>query len=321
MVNSIVWMGNTRDPAPVWCDISTKLIIGMSVGLTASALCINRRLYSIATIQSVSDDRAARRRRVMIDLFLGIGLPIIVMALSYIVQDHRYDINEDLGCWPVTYPTLLAIPLVLTWPLFIGIATFIYASLSIRAFLKSRHQFNQFLSRSNSGINMSRYIRMMGLSSIEMLLTVPLNIYIIYLNLTTPQIPWVSWAFTHQHFSVVNKYTMDEIKMVPLAYRVLMINQWLLPTGGPLFFLWFGLGGEAIHEYKRVFYTLVSPFGIKPREKSKAVPQASWTDRIAPVHSSSDRDEPMYPSLPDLNNMEITEEKRSQDIEASGSKV
>ncbi|KAG9123134.1 a-factor receptor [Ceratobasidium sp. 392] len=162
----------------------------------------------------------------------------------------------------------------------------------------------------------------MGLASVEMLLTVPLNIYIIYLNLTTPQIPWVSWAYTHYNFSRVNMYPIDVIKATPLAYRVLMINQWLLPTGGPLFFLWFGLGGEAVYEYKRFFYMLVSPLGIKPKLKSEgSVPQAGWTNRLTPTYSSSDHDGVACPSLPDLNNMDITEEKRRNDIEASGSRV
>ena len=50
-VNSIVWRGNLGNPAPVWCDISTKLAIGLGVALPAASLCINRRLYNIATMK------------------------------------------------------------------------------------------------------------------------------------------------------------------------------------------------------------------------------------------------------------------------------
>ncbi|KAG8742908.1 a-factor receptor [Ceratobasidium sp. 414] len=240
--------------------------------------------------------------------------------MNYIVQDHRYDIFEDLGCWPVTYPTLLAIPLVMIWPIIIGTGTFIYASLSIRAFIKTRHQFKRVLSDSNTGINMSRYLRMMGLSSVEMLLTVPLNIYILYLNLTTPQIPWVSWEYTHLKFSRVYRYPTAYTKNFTLVYRVLMLNQWLLPAGGFLFFLWFGLGGEAVDEYKRFFFMLVSPFGIKPKS-GDSVPRVGWTNKLTSTCSSNDRDRVTYPSLPDLDNIEITEEKRNDDVEASGSKA
>ena len=82
-VNSIIWKGNTEDVAPVWCDIgkpftthhdiisfsfildrhvsssyeATKFVIGAGVGIPASSLCINRRLYRIASIQSVGITR------------------------------------------------------------------------------------------------------------------------------------------------------------------------------------------------------------------------------------------------------------------------
>lgn len=53
-VNSIVWRGNMANPSPIWCDISTKLAIGISIAYPACALCINRRLYNIATSRHVS---------------------------------------------------------------------------------------------------------------------------------------------------------------------------------------------------------------------------------------------------------------------------
>lgn len=67
LVNSVVWAGNIENPAPVWCDVceysasclgvfylvlighkATRIIIGASVGIPASALCINIRLFKIA---------------------------------------------------------------------------------------------------------------------------------------------------------------------------------------------------------------------------------------------------------------------------------
>ena len=68
-VNSVVWNGTAENVAPVWCDIcksciipissmsntetriATKFIIGAGVGIPAASLCINRRLYQIATVQ------------------------------------------------------------------------------------------------------------------------------------------------------------------------------------------------------------------------------------------------------------------------------
>jgi pheromone a factor receptor len=43
------------------------------------------------------------------------------MALQYIVQGHRFDIFEDVGCRPFTFNTPLAYPLVIFVPLVIGL--------------------------------------------------------------------------------------------------------------------------------------------------------------------------------------------------------
>lgn len=73
-INSLVWAGNLFNNIPVWCDIcsyfpplyiivrvltfhillATKFLLGAGVGIVASALCISRRLYSIASVQSVA---------------------------------------------------------------------------------------------------------------------------------------------------------------------------------------------------------------------------------------------------------------------------
>ncbi|OAX30669.1 fungal pheromone STE3G-protein-coupled receptor, partial [Rhizopogon vinicolor AM-OR11-026] len=76
-VNSIIWRNNALNVAPVWCDISTKLLIGASIGIPASAMCISRRLYKIAVIKTVSVTREDKRRAVIVDLCISIGIPVI----------------------------------------------------------------------------------------------------------------------------------------------------------------------------------------------------------------------------------------------------
>lgn len=66
-----------------------KLQAGLAPGLTAASLCINRRLASIAMSRAVSATRNKKRIDLAIDLSLGLGLPLILMGLSYIVQMHR----------------------------------------------------------------------------------------------------------------------------------------------------------------------------------------------------------------------------------------
>lgn len=53
-VDAIIWNGNLSNPAPIWCDISTKIQLGVSIALPAVSLCINRRLFNIATMKYAS---------------------------------------------------------------------------------------------------------------------------------------------------------------------------------------------------------------------------------------------------------------------------
>jgi pheromone a factor receptor len=120
-------------------------MVGSSVAIPAASLCINRRLYQIASVQSVTKTRAERRRDVIIDLAIGVGLPILGMILrechrtdsseivadlrsDTVVQSYRFIIIEEVGCFPFTWNTPLAYPLYLAWPVIIGLVSASYCS-------------------------------------------------------------------------------------------------------------------------------------------------------------------------------------------------
>jgi hypothetical protein len=88
---------------------------------------------------------AMRYRAVLIDLAIGVGIPILVMILrtftndihtlsfthlhhqtELIVQGHRFNIYEQIGCFPMTYNTKAAYPLVFAWPTIIGSISAVY---------------------------------------------------------------------------------------------------------------------------------------------------------------------------------------------------
>jgi len=95
-INSIVWNKNMINRVPVYCDIcksldlpslensltlrhpkATRIQAALNVAVPASSLCINRRLYKIATMKSVVFTSSEKRRAVMYDLLIGVGLPIL----------------------------------------------------------------------------------------------------------------------------------------------------------------------------------------------------------------------------------------------------
>ena len=49
----------------------------INVALPACSLCINRRLYKIATMKAVVFTTSEKRRAIIYDLLIGIGIPIL----------------------------------------------------------------------------------------------------------------------------------------------------------------------------------------------------------------------------------------------------
>lgn len=82
----------------------------------------------------------------MIDLLIGLGIPVLQMILrmlllasrfpslpflsapEFVVQGHRYDIWEDVGCYPTTVNTPPAYPLSFVWGPVIGLISAVYCS-------------------------------------------------------------------------------------------------------------------------------------------------------------------------------------------------
>ena len=57
-INSVVWNGNVVNRAPVYCDITTKILVGASVAVPAGILCISRRLYHAIGIKAITRTRS-----------------------------------------------------------------------------------------------------------------------------------------------------------------------------------------------------------------------------------------------------------------------
>ncbi|KAH7911855.1 pheromone A receptor-domain-containing protein [Hygrophoropsis aurantiaca] len=263
-INSVIWHNNAINFAPVWCDISIRIMLGASVGIPAASLCINRRLYQIAKVHAVTVTRAEKRRAILVDTLICVLFPMVFIALQYVVQGHRFDIYEDVGCYPFIYNTIVAFFLSDSWPIIIGLISAGYCGLSLRAFYTRRAQFNQFLA-SNTSLNASRYFRLMALAMTEILCTIPLAAFMIWLNTAAqPVEPWISWADTHGDFSRVGQYpsllwTRDYLLVVAMQ-----LTRWFVVICAFVFFGFFGFAAEARKNYRAAFWAVAKLFGRKP---------------------------------------------------------
>ncbi|KAH7911860.1 pheromone A receptor-domain-containing protein [Hygrophoropsis aurantiaca] len=270
-INSIVWNSDVIDKAPVWCDISSRFIIGSAVAIPASSLCINRRLYKIASVSTVMKSRAERRRDVLVDLSIGLGIPIVEMALQYIVQGHRYNIFENIGCFPFTFNSPPAYALVFAWPIAIGAISACYCILTIRALAQRRSEFKELLS-ANKNLNSGRYFRLMAVAGIEVCCTLPLGAYSIYLNAAAQPIQrWVSWENTHYDFSRVGQYPALIWRSSSLTVLSLELSRWLVILCAFIFFGFFGFADEAKKNYRLAYFSVAKKVGLSTGSMSSGI--------------------------------------------------
>ncbi|KIJ47231.1 hypothetical protein M422DRAFT_66561 [Sphaerobolus stellatus SS14] len=247
-VNSIAWAGNVDAKLLVWCDITTKITIGFVFAVPASALCILRHLESVASTRYVTSGQNDKRRRQIFDAVMCFGLPVIFMALHYVVQGHRFDVAEDLGCAPAVYISIPAVFILWVPPLMISTISMVYAIFVLRHFLRHRISFATHLRNSQSAISPSRYFRLMALAIVEITWDTGTNIYILYYNIIGGLRPWTTWTNVHSNFSRVGRFPNF---LVPIdVIHNFIFQWWIIPISCIFFFLFFGTGEEAMRNYR-----------------------------------------------------------------------
>jgi len=192
-----------------------------------------------------------------------------VCVTEYVVSGHRYNIFEDFGPAFTIVITPPAFVLFFAWPVAIGCVSLVYCGgcplpqlcrcsfVTIHIFYKVRTiiQFRQIIT-FNRGLNRGRYFRLMALSSIEVLGTIPLGTYIIVRN-ARKLIPWTSWASVHENYSRVVQVPGFVWKAKPFGIEV---ARWTPVACAFIFFAFFGFAVEARHHYRVVYRWFVCRF-------------------------------------------------------------
>ncbi|KAI9849776.1 MAG: a-factor receptor [Thelocarpon superellum] len=245
--NALIW---PTDNLVAWwdgvglCDVEVKLTWASSVGATGALAAIMRNLARVMDVDRATliPTQAQRRRQLAVDLILCYGFPIYVMAVDFIVQSGRYYIFTISGCTPAVDASWPSIFLIFIWAPILCLVESYYCVLLIYRLRKYRQQFAQILTSSNSNLNKSRFLRLFLIALTLLLTFLPLQFYILYLNLSYPRHPY-NWDEVHGT-------AWSDIIKVPTGGQV-AFDRWIRVASGFMVFLFFGMGHDAMDMYRR----------------------------------------------------------------------
>ncbi|KAE8211288.1 hypothetical protein CF327_g4945 [Tilletia walkeri] len=224
------------------------------MGPVCCCLCVLRRLESIASTRVVQATPRERRKQVIVDVLIGLGVPILFTGLHIVNQGHRFDIVEGVGCLPTVYWTPMTVVLNMLPPLLVSVIAVIYGLLALRWFLIRRHQFNAVLQATCSHIDRSRYLRLMAMASTEAFVSFPINLatFVNRFQYQHALNPWISWADTHYDFGNILQFPAayyEDSAEHRQVWRTVELGRWGVVVGSFLVFCFFGTSKEAVDAY------------------------------------------------------------------------
>lgn len=289
--------------------IASRFLVGLNVGIVAALLVINRRLYKIASRTAAISTKGDRLRAIYVDLAIGLSIPFLQMVLGgstlvslrlcligfseIIIEGHRFDIFEEIGCYPDIFNVTLAFPITYLWPVVLSLITTIYCGalgslglslsvahhalvLNVRLFWKSSQTFNGMLG-SHKNPNHNRYIRLIALSATQISYILPTSLYSLYFNSNVLILyPWISWENTHSHYSKVDQIP-SLVWRSTSAQAIMEIMRWNTVFSAFLFFAFFGFAEEARKHYRIAYSFASSSLRLPDLRKSGASSSPPYT--------------------------------------------
>ncbi|KZF19154.1 fungal pheromone STE3G-protein-coupled receptor, partial [Xylona heveae TC161] len=244
VINAILWP--TDDTSKWWigvglCDVEIRFLVACSVGVAGALACIMRSLANVMNTDRASlvPSRAQRRRGMIFNIFFCFICPILLTLAHLIVQDNRYDIFAISGCAPNNDSSWVSVLLVFIWPPVLSFLDAYYCSLVIIRLRRYRRQFSEILVCSNT--NKSQFYRLFIISTVLILVFLPIQLYVFYVNVNVP--------LNGFSFSRIHGASWSQILMIPTG-GVVRFDRWVYVAAGLLVFFFFGLGRDAVAMYR-----------------------------------------------------------------------
>ncbi|KZT19569.1 STE3-domain-containing protein [Neolentinus lepideus HHB14362 ss-1] len=216
-VNSLI---NERY-APVWCDLVSKLELATPFAIAIADFCLSQGLESVSSKREV---RFSDLWKTRIQAFVCVGIPIIYLLLSILVQDHRFDIVQNFGCQAAIYVSAPAEILLWLPILLLCLGTVVFSIVVVVRIWRQRADiFLHVRSRSQlAGLDLQVLLCMAVVHAF-------LLFYIMLSNLALSNIqPWTTLAAVHAKLNKVDFISTDDMST---RERVKLELDWcIVPT-------------------------------------------------------------------------------------------
>lgn len=251
-INAIIWSGPNFPlvtKGKGYCDVTVRITSASNLGQLCATTCLIFNLYMVISSQSykfLSTDSKTKRTVNVLMCWLN---PVFVMGLSILAQAHRYAIVRYRGCAALYNYGFFSIVLSSLWNVLWMLAAFVFASLTIVAYIRKRRDLQDLLKCSNSGLNARKFGRLIVFSLLIMVVLSPVVIVGFYSDLAS------ALFLSHKE----NVWISD-----PAWNTILYIDEGSMPVIQRIieiilsfctFFL-FGLGTEALKMYRRIFVSI-----------------------------------------------------------------
>ena len=135
-------------------------------------------------------------------------------------------------------------------------------------FYRHSRDINRFL-QSNNSVSRNNYMRILALASIDVLITLPVNMANIVLNVTETlsqgSMPfYFGWTYDHTDWAPVGYSYAEAVALGASEVVSLYFSQWTSPILAFVIFGLFGVTSEARASYWRIIYAIGRWFGWKP---------------------------------------------------------
>ncbi|VDC07907.1 unnamed protein product [Peniophora sp. CBMAI 1063] len=271
--DTIVWSDNIDLKSYAFCDFASRLDMATYIAKPMSTLIITRRLYLVASLQSIDlPNTASRRFNMCIEWTLGFIFPLLVAGpIYYVHQELRFVIQEGFGCGNAVQTSILEILTIEIWTVIPPLVSIIFYYL--RTFYLQSRDTNSFL-RSSRTVSRTSYIRILCLASIDLLFTLPIGIVNLVLIATDTEgqtLPfyggWMEvheWAWEPLGISYAEVQAGGTTNVAENYFA-----RWVSVALSFGIFGIFGLTSEARASYWSIIYTVLGLLGCKPTSRAR----------------------------------------------------